>query len=142
ARAATAPTVAVAAPPADGTAPVPTASLRTDVRPTSPQPRPQPQVQRRRRWPLLVGWLVGAMIAGAAVAGAVAYVNSDGGTATPPAATVSIPGKTVPPTTLPPATSPNADRDNRDDGHPGRGHDVHEQFPQWRPAAPATVPRA
>ncbi|HMG26248.1 MAG TPA: serine/threonine-protein kinase [Acidimicrobiia bacterium] len=128
---ATAPIVAVAAPIADATATVPNASLRTDVRPTSTQPRPQPQVRRRRRWPLLVGWLVGAMIAGAAVAGAVAYVNSDGGTATPPATTVSIPVKTVPPTTLPPATSPNADRDNGDDGNRGGGHDVQEQFRKW-----------
>jgi len=128
---ATAPIVAVAAPIADATATVPNASLRTDVRPTSTQPRPQPQVRRRRRWPLLVGWLVGAMIAGAAVAGAVAYVNSDGGTATPPATTVSIPVTTVPPTTLPPATSPNADRDNGDDGNRGGGHDVQEQFRKW-----------
>jgi serine/threonine protein kinase len=108
----TAPVVAVAAPYADGTATIPNALPRTEVRPATAQPRTQPKAQRRRRWALLFGWLVGAVIVAAAVAGAIAYYNSDGGTSTPPANTpvTTVPPPTLPPTTLPPATSPEINR--------------------------------
>ncbi len=136
----TAPVVAVAAPLADATATVPNAPLRTEVQPvTAQQPKPTAQA-RRRRWPLLVGWLVGAMIVGAAVAGAAAYYNSGNGTSTPPPTTVNTPVVTVPPTvaptTVPPATSPHVNpgpgkgKDNGDEGK-GGGRDVQEQFKKW-----------
>ena len=133
---ATAPIVAVAAPYADGTATTPNAPVRTEVAPAATQPQTQTQ-PRRRRWPLLIGWLVGAMIVGAAVAGAVAYYSSDGGPSTPPATTVNTPITTVPPTapptTLPPATSPDVNRGpgNGKGKGKGGGRDVQEQFRKW-----------
>jgi serine/threonine protein kinase len=133
----TAPVVAVApvaAPYTDGTATVPNAPLRTEVGPVAAPPKPPPQA-RRRRWLVLVGWLVGAMIAGAAVAGALAYSNSGGGTSTPPATTVA-PVATVPPappTTVPPATSPPVNRGPGKGNGNGRGggRDAQEQFKKW-----------
>jgi len=132
----TAPVVAVAAPLADSIATAPVTSLRTEVAPTSTQPRTQSQPRRRRRWPLLVGWLVGAMIAGAVVAGAVAYLSADDGTPAPPATTVSVPvttlpPTTVPPTTLPPATSPDVNRGRGNGNGRGGGRDLQEQFQKW-----------
>jgi eukaryotic-like serine/threonine-protein kinase len=135
----TAPVVAVAAPCSDGTATMPNTPLRTEVRPVTVQPQAQPQ-RRRRRWPVLVGWLVGAMIAGAAVAGAVAYYNSDDGTPQPPATTVrapvtTLPPTTLPPTTVPPATSPNINRGpgngNGNGNDDNGGRDLQEQFKKW-----------
>jgi len=134
---ATAPIV-VAAPAADGTATIPNSPARTEVAPTTTHPRTQTQTRRRRRSPVLLGWLVGAMLAGAAVAGAIAYYTSDSGTSAPPATTVNtpvttVPPPTAPPTTLPPATSPDADRGNGDENGNGRGggRDVQEQFKKW-----------
>jgi hypothetical protein len=136
----------VAAPFADGTATIPNAPLRTEVRPATAQTRTQTKAPRRRRWPVLMGWLVGAIVAGAAVAGAVAYYDSDSGTSTPPATTVNtpvttlppttLPPPTVPPTTLPPATSPQINRGpgngKGDDGTKGRGGgDVQKQLKKW-----------
>jgi len=133
----TAPVVAVAAPYADATATVPNAPLRTEVRPVPAPTEPQTPARRRRRWPLLLGWLIGAMLLGAAVAGAVAYSNS-GGSSKAPATTVStpvttVPPTTVPPTTLPPATSPRINRGNGDENGNGKGggRDVQEQFQKW-----------
>ena len=135
----TAPVVAVAAPLADGIATAPVTPLRTEVGPTTTHPRTQLQPRRRRRWPLLVGWLVGAMIVGAAVAGAVAYLNADEGTTTPPTTlsvpVTTLPPTTVPPTTLPPATSPGVNRgrgDGNGDGNGrGGGRDLQQQFQKW-----------
>ena len=133
---ATAPIVAVAAPYADGTATIPNAPVRTEVSPAA-APAQTPTRPRRRRWPLLIGWLVGAMIVGAAVAGAFAYSSSDGGPSTPPATSVNTPITTVPPTapptTLPPATSPDVNRGpgNGKGKGKGGGRDVQEQFRKW-----------
>lgn len=133
---ATAPIVAVAAPYADGTATIPNAPVRTEVTPAAAPAQAQTR-PRRRRWPLLIGWLVGAMIVGAAVAGAVAYSSSSGGPSTPPATTVNTPITTVPPTapptTLPPATSPDVNRGpgNGKGKGKGGGRDVQEQFRKW-----------
>jgi serine/threonine protein kinase len=136
----TAPFVAVAAPYADGTATIPNAPLRTEVRPVSAQPKPRARA-RRRRWALLIGWLLGAMVAGAAVAGAVAYYSSGDGTSTPPATTVGTPVTTVPPTPAPtappttvPATSPqinHAPDNGKGNEGKGGGRDVQEQFRKW-----------
>jgi serine/threonine protein kinase len=130
----TAPVVAVApvaAPYPDGTATIPNSPFRTEVGPVPAPPKPLPQA-RRRRWLVLVGWLVGAMIAGAAVAGALAYANSGGGTPAPPATTVA-PVATVPPTTVPPVTSPpvNPGPGKGKGNGRGGGRDVQEQFKQW-----------
>jgi serine/threonine protein kinase len=138
----TAPVVTAAAPYADGTATIPSAPPRTEVAPATTPPTSQQRVHPRRRWPLLIGWLVGAMIAGAAVAGAVASFSSDDGTATPPATTVNnpvtTPATTLPPTTVPPATSPPIDgpgkgkgKDKAEKGGRGGGRDVQEQFRRW-----------
>src|SRR5262245_28140889 len=131
----TAPMVAVAAPYADFTATVPDARLRSQVGPVTGQP----SNQSRPRPAGSLGGLVGAVIAGAAIAVAVAYYNADGGTTPPPATTVrapvtTLPPPTVPPTTLPPATSPqiNRGRGNDEGGNKGRGGgDVQEQFRRW-----------
>ena len=131
----TAPIVAVAAPFADTTATVPNAPLRTELRPVAAPPEPTTQMRRRRRWPWLVGWLVGAMLVGAAIAGAVAYSNS-GGTSTPPAPATTVstpvtsPPTTLPPTTLPPATSPQINR-GPGNGNGKGGRDAQEQFRKW-----------
>jgi len=132
----TAPVVAVAAPYADGgTATIPNAPAPTEVGPVTTQSATP--TGRRRRWPWLLGWLVGAMLLGAAAA---AYLSSDSGTSKPrPATTVSIPATTLPPTTLPPtlppATSPEINRGPGNDNGGGNddkgGRDVQEQFKKW-----------
>src|SRR5262249_37511167 len=133
----TAPVVAVAAPYADGgTATIPNAPAPTEVGPVTTQAATP--ARRRRRWPWLLGWLVGAMLLGAAAA---AYLSSDSGTSKPrPATTVSIPATTPPqppppPTTLPPAPSPEINRGPGNDNGGGNddkgGRDVQEQFKKW-----------
>jgi hypothetical protein len=127
----TAPVVAVAAAYADGTATIPNIPARTEVAPATAQPPTRPQARGRRA--VLVGGLVGAMLTGAAVAGAVAYYNSDGGSA--PANSVNTPATTVPttlpPTTLPPATSPEIVPGNGNGNGEGSGRDLSEQWRQW-----------
>jgi serine/threonine protein kinase len=121
---ATAPLAAAAvASTADGTTTMPGTPLRTEVRPAAVAP-----ARRRRRWPWAMGVLVAALVAGAAVAGVVAYnAGSEGGS--PPATTTSAAPVTTlaPPTTLPPTTVP-APPDNRGKGD---GGGAEKQLRKW-----------
>jgi eukaryotic-like serine/threonine-protein kinase len=124
----TAPIVAVAAPYAvDGTATMPDTPPRTETRPVTASPQPTPEARRRRRWPSVVGLLLGAALVGAAVAGAVVYYDSGGDASPPPVTTVNTPSTTVPPTTLPPTTVPPATTPEINRG-PGNGSDVQERI--------------
>ena len=91
-------------------------------------------MRRRRGWAWATGLLVAALVAGAAVAGVIAYnAGSEGGSA-PTTTTSAAPVTTVaPPTTLPPATAPPttlppAQPDNRGKGE---GGGVQKQFEKW-----------
>jgi eukaryotic-like serine/threonine-protein kinase len=101
---ATTPLAAVAAlHDVDATATTPNTAPRTAVSPTRVRPR-----RRRRRWPWVTGLLVAAIVAGASVAGLLAYgVGSDSDTSPPAATTTTVaPTTTLPPTTVPPRTAP------------------------------------
>jgi eukaryotic-like serine/threonine-protein kinase len=118
----TAPILAMAAPySVDGTATMPDSPSRTEVSPAAAQPKPEPR-RPRRRWPSVVGLLLGAALAGGAVAGAVVYYDSGGDASPPPVTTVNTPSTTVPPTTLPPTTVPPATSPEINRG-PGNGDD-------------------
>jgi eukaryotic-like serine/threonine-protein kinase len=117
-----------AASPPVGTATVPVRSVATTVAPTQVQP-----VRRRwRRWPWLVGLLLGLLGVGVAAA----WLASDDSTGAdrPATTTTAVPVATIPPTTAPPPTvppttsGPLVEPDNR-----GEGNDDNpaKQFEKW-----------
>jgi eukaryotic-like serine/threonine-protein kinase len=119
---------------ADGAATVPDTPARTEAQPTAVAPARR----KRRRRPWAAALLVGGLIAGATVAGLLAYnAGSEGGS--PPAPTTTavpvtttpptLPPTTVPPTTLPPV-EPNRGQKG-DGGQKGSGGDVQKQIEKW-----------
>ncbi len=121
---------AAALPDADGTATVPDTPARTEAQPAAVAP----VRRRRRRRPWAVALLVGGLIAGATVAGLLAYnAGSEGGSPPAPTTTavrVTTTPPTLPPTTVPPTTLPPVEPDNR--GQKGNGgDDVQKQFQKW-----------
>jgi eukaryotic-like serine/threonine-protein kinase len=128
---ATAPIAAAAAlRDADGTATMPGTSARTEAQPAAVAP----MRRRRGRRPWAAVLLVGGLVAGAAIAGVLAYnAGSEGGS--PPAPTTTAvpvttaPPPTLPPTTVPPPTQPPLpEPDNRGRGN---GDDAQKQFKEW-----------
>ena len=119
---------AAAATSGDATATIPGAPARTEMR------KAVAPMHRRRGWAWATGLLVAALVAGAAVAGVIAYnAGSEGGS--PPATTTSAapvttvaPPTTLPPATAPPTTLPPAQPDNRGKGE---GGGVQKQFEKW-----------
>jgi hypothetical protein len=112
---------------ADGTATMPDAAARTEAQP----PAVAPVRRRRGRGPWAALLLVGGLVAGAAVAGLLAYnAGSEGGS--PPATSAvpvtTAPPPTLPPTTVPPTTFPPAEPDNRGKGN---GGDAEKQIKKW-----------
>ncbi len=121
---------AAALPDADGTATVPDTPARTEAQPAAVTP----DRRKRRRRPWAVALLVGGLIAGATVAGLLAYnAGSEGGSPPAPTTTavpVTTTPPTLPPTTVPPTTLPPVEPDNR--GQKGNGgDDVQKQFQKW-----------
>ena len=120
-----------------GTPAVGAAAPRTRPMPTTVAPtRVQPVPRRWRRWPWLVGLLLGLLGAGTAAAWLAA--GDSGGADRPAPTTTTVarvtttvaPPTTVPPTTLPPATSPQVNRGNGNDDD-GGGDDVQKEFEKW-----------
>jgi eukaryotic-like serine/threonine-protein kinase len=114
---------------ADGTATVPDTPARTEAQPTAVAPARR----KRRRRPWAAALLVGGLIAGATVAGLLAYnAGSEGGSQPAPTTTavpVTTTPPTLPPTTVPPTTLPPVEPDNR--GQKGNGGDVQKQIEKW-----------
>jgi eukaryotic-like serine/threonine-protein kinase len=114
---------------ADGTATVPDTPARTEAQPTAVAPAHR----KRRRRPWAAALLVGGLIAGATVAGLLAYnAGSEGGSQPAPTTTavpVTTTPPTLPPTTVPPTTLPPVEPDNR--GQKGNGGDVQKQIEKW-----------
>jgi eukaryotic-like serine/threonine-protein kinase len=115
---------------ADGTATMPDTPARTEAQPAAVAP----MRRRRGRRPWAAVLLVGGLVAGAAIAGVLAYnAGSEGGS--PPATTTSAvpvttaPPPTLPPTTVPPPTQPPLPRP--DDRGEGNGGDAEKQFKKW-----------
>jgi serine/threonine protein kinase len=113
----------------DGTATMPDTPARTEAQPTVVAP-----VRRKRhRRPWAAALLVGGLIAGATVAGLLAYnAGSEGGSPPAPtttAAPVTTTPPTLPPTTVPPTTLPPAEPDNR--GEKGNGGDPGKEIKKW-----------
>ena len=124
---AAAPAAAAALYDADGTATMPGAPTRTEVRPAAVAPARR----RRRRWPWTTGLLVAALVAGGAVAGLIAYDSSSEGGSPPTTTTTAVPvttaaAPTIPPTTLPPPTEPPPDNRGK-----GNGDDPEKQLKKW-----------
>jgi eukaryotic-like serine/threonine-protein kinase len=114
---------------ADGTATVPDTHAGTEAQPTAVA-----RVRRkRRRRPWAAALLVGGLIAGATVAGLLAYdAGSEGGSPPAPtttAAPVTTTPPTLPPTTVPPTTLPPVEPDNR--GEKGNGGDAGKEIKNW-----------
>jgi serine/threonine protein kinase len=117
-----------AASPPVGTATVPVRAAATTVAPTQLQP-----VRRRwRRWPWLVGLLLGLLGVGTAAA----WLASDDGTGAdrPATTTTAVPVATIPPTTAPPPTVPPTTSGplvERDDRGEGNDDNPAKQFEKW-----------
>jgi eukaryotic-like serine/threonine-protein kinase len=114
---------------ADGTATMPSTPEHTEAQTAAVAPARR----RRGRRPWAAVLLVGGLVAGAAIAGLLAYnAGSEGGS--PPApATTAVPvttaaPPTLPPTTVPPTTLPPAQPDNRGKGN---GGDAEKQIQKW-----------
>jgi hypothetical protein len=114
---------------ADGTATMPGTSARTEAQPAAVAP-----VRRKRgRRPWAAVLLVGGLVAGAAVAGLLAYNAGSEGDSPPATTTTTVPvttapPPTLPPTTVPPTTLPPAQPDNRGKGN---GGDAEKQIKKW-----------
>ena len=117
-----------AASPPVGTATVPVRAAATTVAPTQVQP-----VRRRwRRWPWLVGLLLGLLGVGTAAA----WLASDDSTGAdrPATTTTAVPVATIPPTTAPPPTVPPTTSGplvERDDRGEGNDDNPAKQFEKW-----------
>jgi eukaryotic-like serine/threonine-protein kinase len=114
---------------ADGTATMPSTPEHTEAQTAAVAPARR----RRGRRPWAAVLLVGGLVAGAAIAGLLAYnAGSEGGS--PPApATTAVPvttaaPPTLPPTTVPPTTLPPVQPDNRGKGN---GGDAEKQIQKW-----------
>jgi serine/threonine protein kinase len=113
---------------ADGTATTPGTPTRTEAQPTAVAP-----VRRRRsRRPWTAALLVAGLIAGATVAGLLAYNAGSKGGSPPAPTTTAVPvtttPPTLPPTTVPPTTLPPVEPDNRGKGN---GGDAEKQIKKW-----------
>jgi serine/threonine protein kinase len=113
---------------ADGTATVPDTAPRTEAQPAAVAP----VRRRRRRRPWTAALLVGGLIAGATVAGLLAYNAGSDGRSPPATTTTAVPvtttPPTLPPTTVPPTTVPPVEPDNRGKGN---GGDAEKQIKKW-----------
>jgi eukaryotic-like serine/threonine-protein kinase len=113
---------------ADRTATMPGTPARTDTQATAVAP----VRRRRRRRPWTAALVVGILIAGATVAGLLAYnAGSEGGSPPAPTTTavpVTTTPPTLPPTTVPPTTLPPAEPANRGKGN---GGDAQKQIEKW-----------
>jgi serine/threonine protein kinase len=111
-----------------GTATVPVRAAASTVAPTQVQP-----VRRRwRRWPWLVGLLLGLLGVGTAAA----WLASDDGSGAdrPATTTTAVPVATIPPTTAPPPTAPPTTSGplvERDDRGKGNDDNPAKQFEKW-----------
>jgi len=124
---AAAPAAAAALYDADGTATMPSAPTRTEVRPAAVAPLRR----RRRRWPWTTGLLVAALVAGGAVAGLIAYDSSSEGGSPPASTTTAVPVTTAAPPTLPPTTLPPPTEPPPDNRGKGNGDDPEKQLKKW-----------
>jgi eukaryotic-like serine/threonine-protein kinase len=110
-----------------GTATMPATRVRTEVRPAPVAP-----ARRRRRWPWVMGLLVAAVVAGAAVAGLAAYnAGSEGGSPSVTTTTAAPVTTLAPPTTLPAPTAPPTTLPPPDNRGKGDGGGAGEQFRKW-----------
>ena len=109
---------------ADGTVTMPGTPEHTEAQPATVAP-----ARRRGRRPLTAALLVGGLVAGAAIAGLLAYNASSEGGSPPAPTTTAVPVTTaVPPTTVAPTTLPPAQPDNRGKGN---GGDAEKQIKKW-----------
>jgi hypothetical protein len=129
---ATAPIAAAAAlHDADVTATMPGTPEHTEAQPAAVGAVAPARRRGRRPWAAVL--LVGGLVAGAAIAGLLAYnASSEGGSPPAPATTAvpvttaappTLPPRTVPPTTLPPAQPANRGK--------GNGGDAEKQIKKW-----------
>ena len=116
---------------ADGTVTMPGTPEHTEAQPATVAAVAPARRRGRRPWAAVL--LVGGLVAGAAIAGLLAYnAGSEGGS--PPAptttavpVTTAVP-PTLPPTTVAPTTLPPAQPDNRGKGN---GGDAEKQIKKW-----------
>jgi hypothetical protein len=116
---------------ADGTATMPGTTARTEAQPAAVATVAPARRRGRRPWAAVL--LVGGLVAGAAIAGLLAYNASSEGGSAPAPTTTAVPvttaaPPTLPPTTVPPTTLPPAQPDNRGKGN---GGDAQKQIQKW-----------
>ena len=116
---------------ADGTATMPGTPARTEAQPAAVATVAPARRRGRRPWATVL--LVGGLVAGAAIAGLLAYNASSEGGSPPAPTTTAVPvttaaPPTLPPTTVPPTTLPPAQPDNRGKGN---GGDAEKQIKKW-----------
>ena len=114
---------------ADGTATMPGTPEHTEAQTAAVAPARR----RRGRRPWAAVLLVGGLVAGAAIAGLLAYNASSEGGSPPAPMTTAVPvttavPPTLPPTTVAPTTLPPAQPDNRGKGN---GGDAEKQIKKW-----------
>jgi eukaryotic-like serine/threonine-protein kinase len=116
---------------ADGTATMPGTPARTEAQPAAVATVAPARRRGRRPWAAVL--LVGGLVAGAAIAGLLAYNASSEGGSPPAPTTTAVPvttaaPPTLPPTTVPPTTLPPVQPDNRGKGN---GGDAEKQIKKW-----------